>query len=695
MRIDSIQLKNFRQFFGLTPKIKLAHGDENITVIHGMNGAGKTALLNAFTWILYGTFSKGFRNTDRLINKRAISEAQNGQTIECSGELTFEHSGRNYRIKKVIDAVITEDANSVVERDRETILQCQEADGQWKEVNDIAPAISRILPRDLHSYFFFDGERVEKIVDPGPQERSDLSKAVKTILRLEPLERTIGHLKEARKHFEEEMSRFGDTKTKQLISDKEQLDEQIESLNDDISNTEKNIEGQKEIVRKLYERIAKLESVKHLAEERDSLLAIIDNREKAIAENAQSVKSLISEKAYLLHTKAQQHYFVELIEELKAKGELPAGIKKQFVEALLNSKTCICGRSLDPKVDSATKEAYVQVSNWLNTAGLQQIEDRALELGPRVESWRNINEATGSQLKQIYDQIKSDNGEIDRCKSKLRQISEELQGSPEEEVSSLEKKLKEENRLLSEYQEKLGADRSERTSKADELKELESKLDRLEAQNEQQKLSKSRRDTAEEVIKGTRQVLRLMDSKWRVSLESQIQSTFKSISVKNYKPKLNSDYSIDLVDESSGTNVAFSQGESLVLSFSFISSIIEEARKLASQKSGIYDEPDDAEYPLIMDSPFGALDDTNRSRVASTISQLADQVITLVSKTQWREEVETAMNPRIGKSYVLTYYSPRENTVDSEIRLGTQTYPLIKRSTNEYEHTTIEEVTHA
>ena len=185
-----------------------------------------------------------------------------------------------------------------------------------------------------------------------------------------------------------------------------------------------------------------------------------------------------------------------------------------------------------------------------------------------------------------------------------------------------------------------------------------------------------------------------MDQKWRGSLESQIQKTFRNISVKPYTPKLNRDYSIDLIDSNGGGDVAFSQGESLVLSFSFIASIIEEARKLSAQKNSMYG-PEDTEYPLIMDSPFGALDDTNRSRVASSISVLADQVITLVSKTQWRDEVQDAMTPRIGKSYVLTYFSPREDTLVSEIRLGSKTYPLIKRSTNEHEHTTIEEVHHA
>lgn len=693
MRIDSIQLKNFRQFYGLTPKIELAHGDKNVTVIHGMNGAGKTALLNAFTWILYGTFSKGFRNTDRLINKRAIAEAQKGQTIECSGELNFEHAGRNYRLKKVIDVVIPDDPAKLIERDKETVLQYQDEDGQWAEVADIEASIGRILPRDLHSYFFFDGERVEKIVDPGPQERADLGKAVKTILGLEPLERTIKHLKAARRHFEEEMSRFGDDKTKQLIGEKEELDESIERLDDEISNGEKNVENQKELVRKLHERIAKLESVKHLADERERQLKIIGAKKDSLKENALKLKALISDRAYLLHTNDQQCYFIDLIRDLKAKGELPAGIKSQFVEKLINDKNCICGRSLDPEIDQDCKEAHATVSNWLNTKGLQQIEDRALELGTRIENWGERNDDMRTRLQELNKQAKADHLEIDCCNAELKRISKELEDSPLEEVSSLEKKVKDEDRLLTEYQEKLGADRRERGNKAEELKKLEDDINRLGVQNEKHKLSKARRDVAEEVIKGTRQVLKLMDSKWRVSLEAQIQKTFRDISVKNYKPQLNADYSIDLIDESSGGDVAFSQGESLVLSFSFISSIIEEARKLSEQR-GKYG-PGDTAYPLIMDSPFGALDDTNRSHVASTISQLADQVITLVSKTQWREEVETAMEPRIGKSYVLTYYSPREDTEGSEIRLGTSTYPLIKRSTNEYEHTTIEEVSHA
>ena len=47
MKLISLQLYNFRQFYGKTPQIKFASGTENTTVIHGNNGAGKTALLNS------------------------------------------------------------------------------------------------------------------------------------------------------------------------------------------------------------------------------------------------------------------------------------------------------------------------------------------------------------------------------------------------------------------------------------------------------------------------------------------------------------------------------------------------------------------------------------------------------------------------------------------------------------------------
>ncbi|MBN2685345.1 MAG: AAA family ATPase [Pontiellaceae bacterium] len=44
MKLISLQMHNFRQFYGTTPLIIFASDIANVTVFHAENGAGKTAL---------------------------------------------------------------------------------------------------------------------------------------------------------------------------------------------------------------------------------------------------------------------------------------------------------------------------------------------------------------------------------------------------------------------------------------------------------------------------------------------------------------------------------------------------------------------------------------------------------------------------------------------------------------------------
>jgi len=47
------------------------------------------------------------------------------------------------------------------------------------------------------------------------------------------------------------------------------------------------------------------------------------------------------------------------------------------------------------------------------------------------------------------------------------------------------------------------------------------------------------------------------------------------------------------------------------------------------------------------------------------------------------------MTKRIGREYVLTYYSSKPDCQQDDIKLGGERYPLIKQSPNEYEYTEI------
>jgi len=90
-----------------------------------------------------------------------------------------------------------------------------------------------------------------------------------------------------------------------------------------------------------------------------------------------------------------------------------------------------------------------------------------------------------------------------------------------------------------------------------------------------------------------------------------------------------------------------------------------------------------------MDSPFGNLDEIHRRQIALVIPELAEQLVVMATKTQWRGEVEVEMDSYIGKEYVLTYHTTKPNTQPDFIERHGVQYALVKPSAYDYEWTEI------
>lgn len=95
MKLINISLINYRQFFGENTLKFSVDPKQNITVIHGENGAGKTSILNAFKWCFYGEvdFDTG---TENLLNEQSIVEAKTNDIIHCGISVKFSHEDTTY-----------------------------------------------------------------------------------------------------------------------------------------------------------------------------------------------------------------------------------------------------------------------------------------------------------------------------------------------------------------------------------------------------------------------------------------------------------------------------------------------------------------------------------------------------------------------------------------------------------------------
>ncbi|MCC3412007.1 MULTISPECIES: AAA family ATPase [unclassified Microcoleus] len=684
MKLMSIVLCNFRQFYGQTPEIKLAWGEQNITVIHGNNGAGKTALMNGFTWVLYEKFSAAFAVGEQLLNKRALAEAKSGKKVDCWVEIIFEHDTSRYKVRRACRVYKGE--NNVEHGKNELFLQISKDDGRWmpsaQHPDDI---IGRILPESLHQYFFFDGERIEQIVRHDKKE--EIAEATKELLGVEVLSRSIRHLGEAKKSLENDLKTIGGSEIKKLLKEKQKLQEEKDKLLQKQVEVEKELTNQGELKKVVNASLLELSGSAELQKLRNELEMQQTLLKQQNATHLDAIKREISVRGYTIFMSDVAAEFETLIADLREKGELLSGIQRPFLEQLLVQQRCICGAQL---VEGS--EACKNVTGWMNKAGAGDVEETTIRISDRINEIDRQIADFWDEIDRQQSNISRGRSELSRVESQLDDIHTKLKNFPNGDVSRLQKRLDEIEAKIGDLHRETGSNQQQIESLTAQIVALDKQIDKQQLNEEKQVLAQRRIAASQDAIDRLTEVRSRLEKQFCSHLEKRVQDIFSQISFTPYIPKLSDKYELTLVENTSGKEslVAASTGENQILSLSFIGGIIEGVREW-SQKNTLMG-PDSSTFPIVMDSPFGSLDEIYRKQIANKLPKLANQLIVLVTKTQWRGEVAQEMESAIGKEYVLEYNSPKADCQEDSIYLGGMRYALVKRSPDEFEYTKIVEV---
>ena len=682
MKIISIQFFNFRQFYGKTPILYFGNGKKNTTIIHGNNGSGKTTILNAFTWVLYEEFTGAFNNPKSLINKRAIQEIEAGKSQECFVELVFEHDYKTYQLKRKCCAYRHHNQSIEITKPQ-LFMMVADDDGKWKPpLQQPQDVIEKILPKSLYQYFFFDGEHIDHLLRG--EEKQKIAEDTKELIVIKVLQRAVNHLKNAEKTLQKELISLGDLEIQKLVEEKEKQENQKQKNLEDNQLIVHRLKLLQEEKDNLTQKMLFMSGIENLQKLKQQLLEDEKELRKKLVSAKQVIQKKISAQGYLVFAPLMQEEFQQFITQLRKKQELPYGIKKQFIEKLLEQQKCICGQDLIPQTNS-----FIEVKKWQKKASNLEIEETIIRLETQVNSFPDKLAVFWQEINQYKTNLNQWRLQLSEVENKLDDINEQLRRYPDQNIQSMQKQLDN----IEQHIRQLTLNQGEINA---QIEEIEADLINFDKLIQKQEIKAKKQDLIIRQIKATQEAIaciievqKRLESQFRIALEKRLQEIFQSISFTPYHPHLSDNYELTLLENTSGKNlpVAASTGENQILSLSLIGAIIDMVREWSQQSSlmGL----DSSKFPMVMDSPFGSLDEIYRRQIAKSIPKLANQLVVLVTKTQWRNEVEKEIDSHISKQYILVYHSPKKDCQLDSVVLNNVEYPLVKKSENQFEYTEI------
>ncbi|MBI9010937.1 MAG: AAA family ATPase [Clostridiales bacterium] len=663
MIIKSIDLENFRQFHG-NQNIEFASDEgKHVTIIHGENGSGKTTLLEAFNWCFYGSANLEDIN-EFLLSKSVMLNMSINSSEYVRVKIVFLHQNcrytmeRSQKVIKVSDKRTKHSGNSITR-----LKKCPES-GNEKYLD--SSEINKIFPKKLSSYFLFDGERIKDIGNNNQIGRKELSEAVRGILGLDYLSNAIDHIggKNANtgviKMFRDELEELATGDLEILLKKQNFLESKIDTDLEIIENKNREcIKQEKEI--ETYENfLNKTKSSKEnqtFKEKHDGFrkkaLSNLDKEKKSFYSKFSS-NQMINHFSIRIFDKA-----LELLNEYETDVNVIDGVNIKAINHILSEGMCICGRAVEKNseeynhLDKLKKylppESYGVMINRFKSS----VEKEKSNSGKCVNDLLNINDAISNYYNESEEEQK-----------KVEKYEKLLENSNIEEISTAQKKLKIARERYRNAKEEITVKKINIVNNTKIINEIKTEIEEINKTSYEMEIITRRIKVAEELYSYIEDYYSDKETVLRKQLVDIVQENYDDMVKKDYSINIDENYVFEIIDKK-GIRVRPSKGEAQITSLSFISGLV---HLVKSTNSGItkkveVDHKIDS-YPMIMDSPFGALDKEYRDRVAKMVTRLAPQVILFASSTQWRGEVENAMKANVGAEYKIDYRKKYDSVGD-------------------------------
>lgn len=649
MKLSKIKMKNFRQFYG-QQEIAFSDDDEqNVTVVHAENGVGKTTLLNAVLWAMYGKTTTKFEQSDKIVNFAAKQEGSNFASVEVQ----FSHNHHEYVTLRTFD-----DSEA---RNKEKMRAFEVKDGNYVELQSPSAFVNRVIPRDIAKYFFFDGEHAETFA--AENNKKEVNAAIRDILGCRLVETGISDLKSIVKKLNAEIGNIpGSSAAAALEEKRASATLRIEQGEKLIKEFENALETRTNQIQTIEKKLRESQGARNLQKVRDQKKRDLSDAKRQLSKIESEIAGWVGEHGVYVAAKKLADASLEFIEDTSARGIIPSPYNEEFVRGLLEANMCICDRPLKPQTPE-----FGAVMKLLENASTADLRRKIMRAQSRISALNEGAKGAPENLRKAYSAREEWNQKIALYEKELGEVSEKIRGLPEDQSRQQEEARVRLAREIEDINRKIGGARVSLEDDKKSVKRYENERDTILSKGKAAEALIKRRELANEVIEHLAEELREYEKSARSVMRKKVNTILEETSRKPFKANLAEDFSLTMKLEGTQGPAPKSGGENQLLSLGFIGALLEfsKERQGADGKTWVAGTV----APLVLDSPFGQLDPEYRKSTAEFIPKMAEQVILLLSRSQGDENVLDAIDDKIGAEYVLVSHSTGERGTKPEDRL--------------------------
>lgn len=647
MIINELKLSNFCIYkgeheFNLAPASHRGK-PKPVVLFGGMNGGGKTTILDAVQLVLYGKRAKCSKRGEKSYDDFLRScinhdvDPQMGASIGLTFLYASEGSENVYEISRLWSA-----GSGGAIRERVTVLKDGEPD-HWMAEN-WNTLVDDLIPLGVAQLCFFDAEKIRFLAEDETSNQA-LGEAIKALLGLDLAERLVADTSVLESRIAKRVRKSDELKAL------EELEETWKSKEEVVQRLKQDRAGIVPLLERATSRVYKAESDfakvggKHW-EQREQRQRQHGELEKTVQHCEESLVNLasgalplalagdllvqVAEQAQLERTAAQSHFLTTLL--TKRDRELLKTLK-----AIKAGEEVVSAASEFLATDRTKRQQSVAIEPWLN---LPDVSARRLD--------ELLETGITSRLEEANDVL----SKLEDAQRDLDNVQRSLAAAPKEDaIKGVATELKAATAEMTELQQRHNRVERELAAAVFETSELEKQISKLNTQHINEKVQCDQNARIGALVSRTQETMKTFLRRATVKKIAHLSELVtKSFRFLLHKQELvervvidPNDFSITLIDKAGVLlpKDRLSEGEKQIFAISVLWGL--------SQASA-------RPLPAIIDTPMGRLDSEHRNQLVERyFPHASHQVIILSTDTEIEVNYFEQLKPSVARAYHLNY----------------------------------------